>query len=127
MAKKPDAAETQPTFEQALEELDAIVHGLEDGQLGLAESLAQFERGVKLMRHCHDLLEGAERRVELLVGLDAQGNPVATPFAEASGEPLVEKAARRGSRRTAPPASSPETIKHPPEDEASMDVPPWEQ
>ena len=69
-----------PSFEQALGKLEQIVHALEDGETGLSESLEKYEEGVKLLRHCHDLLQRAERRIELLTGVDPEGNPVTTPF-----------------------------------------------
>jgi exodeoxyribonuclease VII small subunit len=58
---------TEPTdFEQAITELDSIVRTLEQGDLPLEQSLALFERGVKLSRFCHDRLEDAERRITVL-------------------------------------------------------------
>ncbi|HEY2826774.1 MAG TPA: exodeoxyribonuclease VII small subunit [Pirellulales bacterium] len=68
------------SFEQALTVLEQIVHDLEEGRLGLAESLARYEEGVKLLRQCHGLLEQAERRIELVTGMDASGKPVTEPF-----------------------------------------------
>jgi exodeoxyribonuclease VII small subunit len=72
-----------PSFEEALEQLEGIVHQLEEGQIGLSEALAQYEKGVKLLRQCYGLLERAERRIELLSGVDADGNPVTTPLDDA--------------------------------------------
>ncbi|MBI2827091.1 MAG: exodeoxyribonuclease VII small subunit [Planctomycetia bacterium] len=99
-----------PSFEQALAELETIVHDLEDGKLGLAEALARYERGVNLLKQCYGLLEGAERRIEILCGVDADGNPISEPF-EAAGElALEEKAQARSKRRTAdrpPPSNQP--------------------
>ena len=82
MAKKQSKQETagQPTFEEAIERLETIVRQLEEGEIGLNEALEQYEKGVKLLRRCYDLLEGAERRIELLSGIDAEGNPVSTPM-----------------------------------------------
>lgn len=58
---------TDPTdFEQAITELDHIVRTLEQGELPLEQSLALFERGVKLSRFCHDRLEDAEKRIHVL-------------------------------------------------------------
>ena len=58
---------TDPTdFEQAITELDTIVRTLEQGDLPLEQSLALFERGVKLSRFCHDRLADAERRITVL-------------------------------------------------------------
>lgn len=39
---------------------------LEDGQLTLEQSLERFERGITLSRYCHERLEAAEKRIELL-------------------------------------------------------------
>jgi exodeoxyribonuclease VII small subunit len=69
-----------PSFEQALAALEQIVHDLEEGRLGVAESLARYEEGVKLLKQCHGLLERAERRIELLTGVDESGNALTEPF-----------------------------------------------
>jgi len=83
MAKKKRVkkkAESKVDFEESLERLEEIVHLLEGGELGLNDSLARYEEGVKLLRQSYDALQNAERKIELLSGLDAQGNPVAQPF-----------------------------------------------
>ena len=82
MAKKKRAkkAESKVDFEESLERLEEIVHQLEGGELGLNDSLARYEEGVKLLRQSYEALQNAERKIELLSGLDAQGNPVAQPF-----------------------------------------------
>ena len=67
-------------FESALEELEQIVADLESGEPALAGALAKYERGVRLLAHCHGLLEGAERTIALLSGVDDDGRPVSTPF-----------------------------------------------
>ena len=66
----------QPTFEAALAELQRIVADLENGSVGLEESLARFERGVALLKTCYATLEQAEQRIELLVGVGADGTPL---------------------------------------------------
>jgi exodeoxyribonuclease VII small subunit len=70
----------QPTFEQSLKRLEEIVHALEEGELGLNEALERYEEGVKLLRQSYELLNRAERRIELLSGIDAEGNPITQPF-----------------------------------------------
>ena len=94
------------TFEQALAAVETIVRELEEGQLGLDDSLARYERGAKLLRRCHEQLQQAERRIELLAGIDAEGNPVTTPLDDTALS-LEEKARQRGKRRSAdgPPGS----------------------
>jgi exodeoxyribonuclease VII small subunit len=89
-----------PTFEQALERLEQIVHQLEEGDIGLAESLNHYEMGIGLLKQCYGLLERAERRIELLSGVDAAGNPITEPFADDGERPLEEKGQNRARRRT---------------------------
>jgi exodeoxyribonuclease VII small subunit len=98
----PNADAASPSFEQALAELDAIVHDLEEGQTSLAEALARYEQGVGLLKQCYGLLERAERRIELLTGVDAQGNPVTEPFDDQATMSLEEKAQARSKRRSEP-------------------------
>ena len=104
---QPAAAE--PSFEQALERLQAIVQELEQGELGLDKALARYEEGVKLLRRCHDALQKAERKIELLSGVDAEGRPISEPLDDAS-VPLEEKAQQRDRRR-----SPPRSVSSPPE------------
>lgn len=52
------------TFEQARDELEAIVRALEDGNVTLQESLDLWERGEALATRCDDLLGQAEKRLE---------------------------------------------------------------
>ncbi len=101
--EKEDAE--RPGFEQALAAIEAIVHDLEEGQLGLEDALARYERGVKLLRQCHEQLQQAERRIELLAGIDQEGNPVCTPLDETAAT-LEEKARQRSKRRSAAAADS---------------------
>jgi exodeoxyribonuclease VII small subunit len=89
-------------FEHSLAELEAVVHDLEEGQLGLAEALARYEQGVKHLKHCYQLLEAAERKIELLTGVDDDGTPCTEPFEESS-EPLAESAGRRRRSKAARP------------------------
>jgi len=57
---------TPVSFEKALEELEAIAVKLERGELGLDESIAEFEKGIKYAKYCHDKLEEAERKINIL-------------------------------------------------------------
>lgn len=54
-------------FEQAMQELEALVRRLEDGSLPLDESIKSFERGMELVRLCAGELGRAERRVKQLM------------------------------------------------------------
>ncbi|HTN76589.1 MAG TPA: exodeoxyribonuclease VII small subunit [Pirellulaceae bacterium] len=68
------------TFEQTLEQLALVVRKLEEGQLGLSDSLAAYEAGIGHVKYCYQALEAAERKIELLSGVDANGNPITKPF-----------------------------------------------
>lgn len=94
------AAEAAATFEESLSEVEAIVRELESGQLTLGDSLRAYERGVRELRQCQEHLEKVERRIELLIGFDAEGRPVTEPF-EAESLTLEEKQTARGRRRGA--------------------------
>ncbi|MET0293216.1 MAG: exodeoxyribonuclease VII small subunit [Steroidobacteraceae bacterium] len=71
-AERPAAAteDHAPDFEAALEELEALVERLEQGDLPLEEALRSFERGVALTRQCQGALSEAQQKVEILL---AQG------------------------------------------------------
>lgn len=68
------------TFESALADLEKIVRELEDGTIGLEESLANYEKGVALLKRCYKQLQQAEQRIDLLKGLGEDGKPVTEPF-----------------------------------------------
>ena len=79
--------------------LEQVVRQLEEGRLGLSESLECYEDGVKHLKQCYQALETAERKIELLAGVDAEGNPISEPFDEGEMS-LDEKAAARSKRRS---------------------------
>jgi len=60
----------QMTYEQAFNELESIVTELEIDDRSLEEALALFERGQVLARHCAQMLEHAELKVQELSGED---------------------------------------------------------
>jgi exodeoxyribonuclease VII small subunit len=57
----------QLKFEEAMERLENIVQGLEEGELTLEQSLETFEEGMKLIKFCTQKLEEAEQKVTMLV------------------------------------------------------------
>lgn len=54
------------SFEVALSELEGIVRAMEAGQLPLEESLAAYERGALLLKHCQQALSVAEQKLQML-------------------------------------------------------------
>ncbi len=59
MKKKQD-------FESSLGELEKIAEKLESGELGLEDSIAEFEKGIRYAKFCHDRLEEAEKKISIL-------------------------------------------------------------
>ena len=92
--------ENAASFEESLKELEKVVAELESGKLGLSDALTRYEEGVRHLKGCQQLLESAERRIELLSGLDADGNPITQPFADEDADSLEAKGAARTGRRT---------------------------
>jgi exodeoxyribonuclease VII small subunit len=52
------------SFEEAIRQLTDIVAKIEQGQIPLADSLQQYEKGMALIKHCRDILQKAEKRIE---------------------------------------------------------------
>lgn len=75
-----DAARESLTFEQSLIELERTVRELEEGQLGLDEALARYERGVGLIKRCYTRLREAEQQILLLTGVEENGQPILQAF-----------------------------------------------
>lgn len=61
------------TFEEALRELEATIHRLEEGDLTLEEAISLYERGMRLAQRCNEVLNTAELQVQqLTVGNNQQ-------------------------------------------------------
>ena len=88
-----------PQFEFYLAELQQIVVELESGNVSLADSLQKYETGIKHLKSCYELLANAEKRVEILSGIDSDGNAVVEPFDE-NTDSLETKARTRSQRRS---------------------------
>ena len=54
------------TFEQAIERMEQINSRLADGNLGIDESVALYEEGVKLAAFCDEKIKEAQRKITLL-------------------------------------------------------------
>jgi len=51
------------SYEDAMAQLEALVERIEQGEVGLEESLASYRRGEQLLRHLKGLLDRAETTV----------------------------------------------------------------
>ena len=61
-----EAKESKLSFETALGKLESIVEAMESGDVPLAELLAKFEEGSKLLKVCEARLKDAELKIEQL-------------------------------------------------------------
>lgn len=61
------APEKKKTFEEEMEELEAIVNQLEEGDVALEEAISLFQAGMKLSKSCHDKLKVIEKKVDQLI------------------------------------------------------------
>lgn len=72
------------TFELAIGQLREIVTRIEQGQIALQDSLDQYEKGMALIKHCRDILQKAEKRIEKI----SKEEPTEPPEEE-DPEPLL--------------------------------------
>lgn len=92
-----------PDIEDAMNELQDIVEVLESGQTPLGVSLEQFERAMKLLKSCHEQLDHASRRIEVLTRVSADGSFTTEPFdATATADRPSNKPSVPDSRPAAP-------------------------
>ena len=64
MTKQPNSL---PNLETSLAEISTLVDKMEHSDLTLEDSLAHFERGIVLVKHCQKILEQAEQKVQILI------------------------------------------------------------
>jgi len=83
-ANLPVANEQELTFEQAMEQLEAIVSRLEGGDVPLEQAIDLFQQGMKLSQLCNAKLDQVERKIEMLV--EENGNFEKKPFVAGTDE-----------------------------------------
>ena len=79
-------AKDRITFEEALKKLEKLTVEIERGEIGLEESIARYEEGMKLVAACRDILTRAEQRIQKL-------SPTAAGELKASAAPELEQSA----------------------------------
>lgn len=72
-------AKKKPTFEEALAQLEQITEQIEQGKIGLEESITRYEEGMALVTHCRQVLSKAELRIQQLQER-ADGTLATKPF-----------------------------------------------
>ena len=60
------------TFEMAISQLEEIISRMESGNAPLADALSDYENAVKLVRHCTEMLENAEKKLTVLTQEDQE-------------------------------------------------------
>lgn len=60
------AKKQEPTFEESLEKLEALVASMESGEVPLATLVEKFEEGSRLVKTCEERLKQAELKIEKL-------------------------------------------------------------
>lgn len=79
---KAKKTEKELSFEEELEQLEAIVESLEGGDVPLAELVVRYEAGMKHLKNCQAKLADAELRIEQLRSVSASGEAVTDEFEE---------------------------------------------
>lgn len=70
-------------FDEAVERLESIIERVESGEIGLEQSLSEYERGMYLIQRCREILGRVEQRVE---ELSREAREQASPDAAAPNE-----------------------------------------
>ena len=73
------------SFETALAKLETIVDSMESGEVPLAELLAKYEEGSKLLKVCENRLKDAELKIEKLKK-SKDGSAAFEPFESSAAE-----------------------------------------
>ena len=77
MARKREPERPDPDsmrFEDAIEELEAIIDRIEQGEIGLEESLAERRRGEALIRRGRSILDAADQELEQVMPADREAD-----------------------------------------------------
>ena len=79
-------AEKKVSFEEAMNQLEAIVTRLEAGDVPLEEALEQFKVGMDLSKYCLDTLNNAEKTLTKIVNPDGSEANFEAPATQTEGE-----------------------------------------
>ncbi|MBI3270251.1 MAG: exodeoxyribonuclease VII small subunit [Planctomycetes bacterium] len=108
---RTDAPAKKERFEDFLAQVEEAVRQLEGGNLALEDSLTQYESGVKALKRCYEILEAAEKRVQILLKTE-EGGVEAQPLdlrksEEVEREDRARRKVERGPASTAGTADLP--------------------
>jgi len=74
------------SFEESIKELTNIVGKIEQGEIPLQDSLEQYEKGMTLIKHCRDILQKAEKKIEKITEADMTKNKDDKPIKKTEPE-----------------------------------------
>lgn len=63
MAKRKSTKVEQLQFEEAIEQLEQLIEQIESGQIGLEDSLKQYQLGTALIKRCRAIIDTAEKQI----------------------------------------------------------------
>jgi exodeoxyribonuclease VII small subunit len=87
-ATRKPAAGSEPSFDERLARLEAIVAELENGGIALEPAIERYQEGVGLLKSCRAILDGYRKRVEELSAGAEGAESVLAPYA---GDPDAEE------------------------------------
>ncbi len=73
-------------FEEALKRLEQIVDSIEQGKIGLEDSIKSYEEGMALVRRCRAVLQEAEQKIQYLQASGADGLSETSPSASSKSD-----------------------------------------
>lgn len=78
MKKKSTSAQTERTIEELISRLEEIANQIQDGEVGLEESIRLYEEGQAVAKECEKRLSAAQKKLEVInpnLGRPHQGSP----------------------------------------------------
>lgn len=61
-----DEKKKVPALEENFKQLEEMIEKLEDKEIGLEESFALYEQGMKLLKQCNDQIDRVEKKVMVM-------------------------------------------------------------
>lgn len=78
--KRSSKCNKEPSFEEALSNLEAIVEAMEDGNVPLAELVQKYSEASSLLARCRSCLDEAAMTVEKLSNTEEGKGAALEPF-----------------------------------------------
>ena len=66
--KKTATQEKEPTLEECMQELDAILKALDGEEISLEDSFAMYQKGMTLLKICNEKIDTVEKKIVIMKG-----------------------------------------------------------